>query len=139
EREDMLIRLGVVALAALAMGFGGSGSGYGTGPTPPPPPANTIDATPAEAFTPPSITVAAGTTVSFAFGSLGHNVYFDAVNGARGHCRHEREYHDHPCLQHGGHVHLQLSHPSRHARDGGGELSGRWWLVAGRWFNNGSW
>lgn len=78
----MLIRLGVVALAALAVGCGGSGGGYGTGPTPPPPPANTVDATPAEAFTPPSITVTAGTTVSFAFGSLGHNVYFDAATGA---------------------------------------------------------
>jgi hypothetical protein len=82
ERKDMLIRLGVVALAALVVGCGGSGGGYGTGPTPPPPPANTVDATPAEAFTPASITVTAGTTVSFAFGSLGHNVFFDAVAGA---------------------------------------------------------
>ena len=36
-----------------------------------------MDATPSERFTPNSITINAGETVTFAFGSLGHNVAFD--------------------------------------------------------------
>lgn len=59
---------------------GGSG-GYGTTstqpPPPPPQPAGTVDATPGERFTPNTITINAGETVTFAFGSLAHNVTFD--------------------------------------------------------------
>lgn len=59
---------------------GGSSGGYGTvapPPPPPPPPAGTVEATPSERFTPSSISINAGETVTFAFGSLGHNVTFD--------------------------------------------------------------
>lgn len=38
----------------------------------------TVDATPAIAFTPSNVTVTVGETVKFAFGSVAHNVYFDA-------------------------------------------------------------
>ena len=56
----------------------GGGGGYGsTSPPPPPPPAGTVEATPSQAFTPRSIAINAGGTVTFAFGSLGHNVTFD--------------------------------------------------------------
>jgi len=78
-------RLAFVPLAAL---LACGGSGYGStapppgSPPPPPPPSNTIDATPAEVFTPGTLTVAAGQTVTFSFGSLAHNVFFAAVAGA---------------------------------------------------------
>lgn len=71
----------VVALAACS----GSSGPYGSNdqnppPPPPPPPGNTVNATPSEVFTPGSLTVNAGQTVTFAFGSLGHNVFFDTPN-----------------------------------------------------------
>jgi plastocyanin len=75
----------VFALAAC----GGSGS-YGGGvtnpppPPPPPPPVSgtTVNATPSIAFTPATLTVDAGAIVTFAFGSLGHNVTFDTPDAA---------------------------------------------------------
>jgi plastocyanin len=41
-----------------------------------------VAATPSLAFTPASITVHPGDAVTFAFGSVGHNVFFDAQAGA---------------------------------------------------------
>lgn len=46
-----------------------------------PPPANTVDANTNDAFDPSSLTVAVGTTVTFAFGAVGHNVTFTPVAG----------------------------------------------------------
>ena len=68
----------IVALAAC----GGSG-GYGgtTAPPPPPPPANTVNATPSETFTPSTLNVHPGDAVTFAFGSLAHNVFFTPAAG----------------------------------------------------------
>jgi plastocyanin len=43
----------------------------------PPVPAATVQATPSEQFTPGLVTLVAGGTVTFAFGSLEHNVFFD--------------------------------------------------------------
>ena len=60
----------------------GCGSGGGSDVTAPPPPSNTVAATPSIAFTPSSITVNAGDAVTFAFGSVAHNVFFDAQAGA---------------------------------------------------------
>ena len=42
-----------------------------------PPPSATVNATPQIAFSPAQLTVTQGGTVTFAFGSVGHNVYFD--------------------------------------------------------------
>lgn len=67
-------------MAVAACGGGGGTGGYGTTAPPPPappPPAGTVEATPSERFTPNSININAGETVTFAFGSLGHNVTFD--------------------------------------------------------------
>ena len=58
-----------------------SGSGYGAGPSGPPGGGKTIAATPSLSFTPGSLTVNAGETVTFAFGGIGHNVFFDAQAG----------------------------------------------------------
>lgn len=44
--------------------------------------ATTVNATPGLAFNPSPLTVAAGQTVTFAFGSVGHNVFFDSTAGA---------------------------------------------------------
>ena len=75
-------RLAFVSLVTL-LGCGGSGYGStGVGTPPPPPPANTVDATPSELFTPGNLSVGVGQVVTFKFGSLGHNVFFDAQAGA---------------------------------------------------------
>jgi plastocyanin len=51
-----------------------------------PPPAgaggNTVQALASLAFSPATLTVGVGETVTFAFGSVAHNVYFDKVAGA---------------------------------------------------------
>jgi plastocyanin len=82
--------LGILA-ASMACACGSSG--YSNGPTSPPvsppvsPPASsgrTINALPSIAFSPDSIRVAVGDTVTFAFGSVAHNVFFDRVAGAPG-------------------------------------------------------
>ena len=75
------------AIAALAACGGG---GYSpTAPTDPDPTdptpvvAATVQATPSEQFTPGRINLTVGGTVTYAFGSLAHNVFFDnAPTGA---------------------------------------------------------
>jgi plastocyanin len=59
----------------------GCGSGGGSDVTAPPS-GNTVDATPGLAFTPGSITIHTGESVTFAFGSVAHNVFFDPQNSA---------------------------------------------------------
>ena len=59
-----------------------SGSGGGGDVTAPPPSGNTVNATPSLAFSPATITVNAGDVVTFVFGSVAHNVFFDPVAGA---------------------------------------------------------
>jgi len=65
-------------------GIGGNGGygGNGDGGNQNPPPANTINATPSLAFSPGTITINAGDVVTFAFGSVAHNVGFDNPNAA---------------------------------------------------------
>jgi plastocyanin len=75
----------ITCFAASACG----GSGYGsTSPstTPPntPPVADHVDATASLAFDPPTLTTQVGHAVTFAFGSVGHNVFFDPATGAPG-------------------------------------------------------
>ncbi len=74
-------RLAFVTLAGALLGCGG---GYGSTapPPPPPPPAHTVAATDAIVFTPATLTVATGETVTFTFGSIAHNVFFAAQGGA---------------------------------------------------------
>jgi plastocyanin len=59
-------------------GYGGNGGGDNQNP----PPANTINATPSLAFSPSTLTINAGEVVTFAFGSVAHNVAFDTPNAA---------------------------------------------------------
>src|SRR5215213_6009305 len=74
---------GAAALATimLLLGCGGATGPYGSGTTTPPPP-RTVNATPSLAFSPASLTVTAGETVTFAFGSVAHNVFFDPQTDA---------------------------------------------------------
>lgn len=54
----------------------------GSRPPPPPPPANTVAATDAILFTPATLTVNAGETVTYKFDAVPHNVFFAALAGA---------------------------------------------------------
>ena len=79
-----IVRGLTVDAAFFAVACGGDGYGSGsagpTGPVDPgtaPVPAAAVQATPAERFTPQSVVLATGGTVTFEFGSLGHNVFFD--------------------------------------------------------------
>ena len=47
-----------------------------------PPTSGTVDATPNITFNPSPLNIVAGGTATFAFGSVGHNVYFDGAIGA---------------------------------------------------------
>lgn len=68
--------------AVVACSGGGYGTGPGTPPPPPPPPSHTVVATNGLVFTPSTLHVNAGEQVTFSFGSVAHNVFFDAANGA---------------------------------------------------------
>jgi plastocyanin len=72
-------RIVLGSLASLAMAaLGACGGDSPTEPvTQTPVPAATVQATPSEKFTPGQVTLAVGGTVTFAFGSLAHNVFFD--------------------------------------------------------------
>jgi plastocyanin len=59
-------------------GYGGNGNGGNQTP----PPANTVNATASLAFSPSTLTVNAGDVVTFAFGSVEHNVAFDNPTAA---------------------------------------------------------
>lgn len=82
----------IVALAACggstgtygSSGNGGisSNGGNGGGGNQNPPPPNTINATPNLAFSPSTLTINSGEAVTFAFGSVAHNVAFDNPNAA---------------------------------------------------------
>ena len=74
--KAMLALLGTLLVAC------GSGGGYGTnGVTAPPADGHTVAATPSLAYTPATLTVNAGEAVKFSFGTVGHNVFFDAAAG----------------------------------------------------------
>ena len=76
-RKTRLV-LATLTGALLAMACGGGG--YGT--TAPPPPPSTVAATPSLTFDPATLTVNVGETVTFAFGSVPHNVVFTQQAGA---------------------------------------------------------
>ena len=80
----MKSRLVVLALSTFALACGGSG-GYGgstADPTSPPPSGAIVRANTSLAFAPDSLDVTAGSAVTFTFGSVGHNVFFDPIGGA---------------------------------------------------------
>jgi plastocyanin len=74
----------MLVVTALVAACGGDVTGYsGGGTTNDPPPSNTVRALSSLQFTPSSITVAVGSTVTFAFESVAHDVFFDnAPTGA---------------------------------------------------------
>ena len=75
-RSSPRVVLGLATATTLAACGGGMAAST-TSPNPPPPPSATVNATPQIAFSPAQLTVTQGGTVTFAFGSVGHNVYFD--------------------------------------------------------------
>jgi plastocyanin len=82
--QAMLTRTTQFTLAMLTgvlLAAAGCGSDSG-GTTSPPPADNTVAATPSLTFSPATLTVSAGTAVTFAFGSVQHNVFFDPTTGA---------------------------------------------------------
>lgn len=81
---NRMIRIPHVALAGALLAYGCGSNSSGGGVTSPPPPANTVAATPSLTFSPPSLTVNTGDAVTFAFGSVAHNVFFDGQAGAPG-------------------------------------------------------
>jgi len=77
----ILALLALTCVTANACGGGGYAStGPGT-PPPPPPVADHVDATASLAFTPATLNTQVGHAVTFAFGSVGHNIFFDAATG----------------------------------------------------------
>ncbi len=74
------IRISLAALASVLLAYGCGSNGVNS----PTPPANTVAATPSLAFTPATLTVNTGDPVTFAFGSVPHNVFFDAQAGVPG-------------------------------------------------------
>ena len=68
----------MIVIAGLVAACGGDVTGYpGGGNNDNPPPSNTVRAVSSLQFTPSSITVAVGSTVTFAFESVAHDVFFD--------------------------------------------------------------
>jgi V8-like Glu-specific endopeptidase len=70
----------VFAIAACG-GAGGYGGTVAPPPPPPPPPSGTVDANTNDTFNPRQTTIRAGSTVTFVFKAVGHNVNFDTQNG----------------------------------------------------------
>ena len=76
----MLRTTSLICVAFLAA-CGGGATEYAT--TTSVPSANgTVDATPNITFNPSPLNIVAGGTATFAFGSVGHNVFFDSATGA---------------------------------------------------------
>jgi len=76
---SLIVALGACGGSTGTYGNSGNG-GNGDGGNQSPPPANTINATPGLAFSPGTLTINSGDVVTFAFGSVAHNVAFDNPN-----------------------------------------------------------
>ncbi len=73
----------MATLAACSSGTSPDGSQTQSPPPPPPPPAgNTVAATVSLAFTPNSLSINSGESVTFSFGAVAHNVTFDTPDAA---------------------------------------------------------
>jgi plastocyanin len=73
----MLRLSSLICLTLLAACSGGTSSTAPTSPSP-----ATVNAAPNLSFDPSPLHLVAGGTVTFAFGSVAHNVFFDAIPGA---------------------------------------------------------
>ena len=79
----MISRQYALTFLAILSACGGGAAGSTTGPSAGPPPMKaTVNATPDISFNPSPVQIVSGGTITFAFGSVAHNVYFDAVSGA---------------------------------------------------------
>jgi len=76
HRLNLVLGLATATTLA-ACGAGGMTASTTSPNAPPPTAAATVNATPQIAFSPAQLSVTQGGTVTFAFGSVGHNVYFD--------------------------------------------------------------
>ena len=65
------------AAAALAAACSSTYAGSSSNPAGAPPMAAMVNATPTNAFTPANVAIGVGGTVTFAFGDVAHNVFFD--------------------------------------------------------------
>ena len=72
----------VTCFAANACSGGGYGSPSSSTTPNTPPVADQVSATASLAFDPSTLNTTVGHTVTFKFGSVGHNIYFDAATGA---------------------------------------------------------
>jgi plastocyanin len=77
-------RFRLAMLTGVLIAYGCSSGGSGGDVTAPPPGGNTVAATPSLTFNPGTLTVSAGDVVTFAFGGVGHNVFFDPQANAPG-------------------------------------------------------
>jgi len=77
-------RLITILAALITTACGGSSGGYGGIASPPPPTVDPrqVTASASLAFAPATLTVTVGDTVTFAFESVPHNVFFDPQTGA---------------------------------------------------------
>jgi len=67
------------SLAAAIAACGGGDSSTAPPPPPPPVPAATVQATPSDQFTPGNVALLQGGTVTFEFGTVAHDVFFDGA------------------------------------------------------------
>jgi plastocyanin len=81
NRRLSMLRITNALLVVTAVMLAACSGAYGS-PTAPPGDARTVSATPSLTFGPSSLMVHAGDVVTFAFGSVAHNVFFDQATGA---------------------------------------------------------
>ena len=82
NKSFLIAALLSAVVACSGGGYGTTGPGNPPPPPPPPPLPRTVVATNSLVFSPSTLHVNAGDQVTFSFGSVAHNVFFDAGNGA---------------------------------------------------------
>jgi plastocyanin len=76
-RSTRIVLAALAALAAACSSSGISGTSNNNNNGGAPPMTATVNATTANTFTPSNVTIGVGGTVTFAFGDVAHNVFFD--------------------------------------------------------------
>lgn len=77
DRRVTRLLASLASAGAAACGGAGGMMSSSTPPSAPPPGAPTVNATPQLAFSPAQLTIIQRGTVTFAFGAVAHNVFFD--------------------------------------------------------------